>query len=400
MIIVIGAGLAGLLTARDLRDAGREVMVLEGRDRVGGRTWSAPFPGTGQIVDLGAEWVGPRHRALLAEYARYGIELEPAAEATPVWVLDGQRFEEELPVADGEIEPVLRLLRDEARRLIELGPRAYEPFADESFAETLDRLGVGGRARQVLTTLTYALMGADPDQYATVALVRETAAFGGDPREALLGEMRRVRGGADLLARRVAAGLDVRFGQRVIAVEHGVVKTESASYQAEAVVVAVPLNVLASIAFEPALSDDIASLAAEGHAGHADKKWVRATGVPAGSVMFGRAPREAYVIGLENDVLVGAFELGEPARLAEFHDGAETGEVFGHDWTADPFARGTWLASRPGQWSRSKAFWRPYADVVFAGGDLAQEWAGWMEGAVLSAKAAARCCPAAPSAGR
>ncbi|XVV08582.1 flavin monoamine oxidase family protein [Actinoplanes sp. CA-131856] len=399
MIIVIGAGLAGLLTARDLRDAGREVIVLEGRDRVGGRTWSAPFPGTSQIVDLGAEWVSPRHRALLAEFGRYGIELEPAGEANPVWLLDGQHFAE-LPVGEAELGPVLRLLRDEARRLIEVGPRAYEPMSDESFAETLDRLGVGGRARQVLTTLTYALMGADPDQYATVALVRETAAFGGDPLEALLGEMRRVRGGADQLARRVAADLDVRFGERVIAVENTVVTTENAAYEADAVVVAVPLNVLAGIAFEPALPDAIASLAAEGHAGRADKKWLRASGVPAGSVMFGEGPREAYVIGLKEDVLVGAFEVGDPARLAGFHEGAGVSEVFGHDWTADPFARGTWLASRPGQWSRSKAFWRPYGRWVFAGGDLAPEWAGWMEGAVLSARQAARWCPAEPSEGR
>jgi monoamine oxidase len=156
------------------------------------------------------------------------------------------------------------------------------------------------------------------------------------------------------------------------------------------VIVAVPLNVLASIDFAPALPGDIGSLAAEGHAGHAVKAWLRATGVPADSVMYGEAPREAYVIDLgDGEVLVGAFELGAPERLGRYHAGARVSGVFRHDWTTDPFARGTWLATRPGQWSRAKAFWKPYGNVVFAGGDLAPRWAGWMEGAVLSGRWAA-----------
>ena len=75
--VVIGAGLAGLCAARDLLDAGRQVVLLEARDRVGGRTYSAPFEAAGLTVDLGAEWVDPHHhQAMMQELARYEINVE------------------------------------------------------------------------------------------------------------------------------------------------------------------------------------------------------------------------------------------------------------------------------------------------------------------------------------
>jgi monoamine oxidase len=57
-VVVVGAGLSGLAAARTLREAGREVVVLEARDRVGGRTVNEPI-GEGKIVEIGAHPVGP-----------------------------------------------------------------------------------------------------------------------------------------------------------------------------------------------------------------------------------------------------------------------------------------------------------------------------------------------------
>ena len=54
--VVIGAGFAGPVAARDLIEAGHRVLVLEARDRAGGRTHSSTFPGTDVVIDLGAEW--------------------------------------------------------------------------------------------------------------------------------------------------------------------------------------------------------------------------------------------------------------------------------------------------------------------------------------------------------
>lgn len=56
-VVVVGAGFAGLVGARELTGAGRDVVVLEGRDRLGGRTWHKPDALGGRTLELGGTWV-------------------------------------------------------------------------------------------------------------------------------------------------------------------------------------------------------------------------------------------------------------------------------------------------------------------------------------------------------
>ena len=64
-VVIVGAGLAGLVAARDLLAAGHEVVVLEARDRVGGRTVNQPI-GDGKVVEAGGQWIGPTQDRLAA----------------------------------------------------------------------------------------------------------------------------------------------------------------------------------------------------------------------------------------------------------------------------------------------------------------------------------------------
>ena len=75
-MVVVGAGLAGLAAARELRAAGRDVVVLEARDRVGGRTLNEPI-GDGKVVEIGAQWVGPTQDRVLGLIGELGLETFP-----------------------------------------------------------------------------------------------------------------------------------------------------------------------------------------------------------------------------------------------------------------------------------------------------------------------------------
>ena len=69
---IIGAGLAGLVAARDLRNRGLGVVVLEARDRVGGRVENGVLA-DGQYVELGGQWIGAGHDAIFELIERYGL---------------------------------------------------------------------------------------------------------------------------------------------------------------------------------------------------------------------------------------------------------------------------------------------------------------------------------------
>ena len=77
-VVVVGAGLAGLVTARDAAAAGLDVLVVEARDRVGGRLLNAPLPGAdGEIVEAGGQWVGPGQDRIAALITDLGLATFP-----------------------------------------------------------------------------------------------------------------------------------------------------------------------------------------------------------------------------------------------------------------------------------------------------------------------------------
>lgn len=81
-VIVLGAGLAGLAAARDLAAGGADVLVVEARDRVGGRVEQTELP-DGRLVQLGGEVVGRAHTAYLDLAAELGLTLIPSYVAEP-----------------------------------------------------------------------------------------------------------------------------------------------------------------------------------------------------------------------------------------------------------------------------------------------------------------------------
>lgn len=135
-VVIIGAGPSGLSAARTLQAAGKEVVVLEARDRVGGRTWTNHVDG--QMYELGGQWISPDQTALLALVEEMGKETYPRyREGDSVYIApDGTRT-----VYSGDMFPVEESTQAEMQRLIDtldelaarIGPVA--PWDDSEAAE-------------------------------------------------------------------------------------------------------------------------------------------------------------------------------------------------------------------------------------------------------------------------
>jgi monoamine oxidase len=119
-VIVIGAGLSGLVAARELEARGHAVRVVEARDRIGGRVWLERGALRGLDLDMGGAWVADVQRSVWAEADRYGIAREHDALPSGVrWRFGDERCVYALPVgvADlGELERAVAALLAAARR--------------------------------------------------------------------------------------------------------------------------------------------------------------------------------------------------------------------------------------------------------------------------------------------
>jgi hypothetical protein len=146
-------------------------------------------------------------------------------------------------------------------------------------------------------------------------------------------------------------------------------------------------------------------MADEKQTGHSTKIWALVKGLPGNFYGVGYDTKVKWVATEYNtphgDLLVGfgttpeILDVTDPADVTaaihEFVPDVEVVATDAHDWNADEFSQGTWMAYRPGQVTRfASALQRREGCITCAGSDLASGWAGWMDGAVESGHRAAR----------
>jgi monoamine oxidase len=428
-VVVVGAGFAGAAAARKLTRDGLRVLIVEARDRVGGRIWFEPERLDGWPAELGGAFVFDRdlYPLLWAEIDRHGLELEwgSPAETELLWHTAGQLRSGSLPVPFGELESLERSLahvRAAAARIDADVPLEEQDIADlDVSAEAFfGQVMLGPHTRDLWRAHIANLAGDDWDVPSVLPLLAGVAAAGGSvvaasffdaPVDTPLARTQgpQLRHGTRALHAAVLgeSDADILLGARVTAVREpadGVtVDFTGGSVDAGVVVVAVPLSVVAEIAFDPALPDAHREISRAGVAGRAEKVSALVSGCPRPFYAHGYPAQggfasaattvhdgdRAVVVGFTTHP--GALDPNDAAAvqaaLRAYCPSVVVHASAGHDWTGDPFARGTWSYYRPGQILRVGELTRPRGRVLFAGSDYDRRLG--MEGALATGMAAA-----------
>ncbi len=426
--LVLGAGLAGLAAARDLVSGGAEVVVLEARDRVGGRVEQVSVD-DGRPVQLGGELVGTAHTAYLELVDELGLTLASTytavAGATTYDLVDGvRRSTEGFPFATAEEradhERVERLFVDLVATVDPADPWSHPD------ASRLDSASVAAWLRSV---------DALPATLRAVAASMAALAAGSSERTSLLSELRRsaavgdrgfysfdlwesfqVDEGSAEVAIRMAAELDgrIRLGAEVSAVtvsRNGCRATLASGEEvrAEVVVCSLPVSVLHYVQIEGVAPERLASLRAQRHALAAkvvavyDRAlWadVDANGLAEGEQLLGSTwpQRPGVLSGLVPPERVAwLIATAEEERPRVVH--AELERMYGPDagrprhtflrlWATDPYTRGYATHWWPGDVMRVGPLHGTHDPPFYVCGS--DQWVGgFMEGAVRTGRAAA-----------
>jgi monoamine oxidase/putrescine oxidase len=434
-VAVLGAGLAGLTAARDLAAAGADVIVLEARERPGGRVEAVTLP-DGRIVQAGGELVGHQHVHYRELVDELGLALEPSYVADPgeiSWGLnEGVFVGDDAPwMTDAERRDAERIDQEFSRLADTVDPD--DPWSHPE-AERLDRLSLGAWLRDLgalpavhrrheLGSLSLSSDG--PERTSLLAQLRKHATLAGEEFYDLNAwEGLRVASGAASVVLTMAAelGSRIRYGAPVgaIGIEGAgatVTLVDGEQFAVETVVCAIPAGPLRAVEITGLSDERLASLRAQRQSlaakvvvAYEESFWQPngQNGLAEAEWWFGSTwPQGAHVLSLlVPPERLSAFLAAPPAaRRQVVLDGlvalygeaaAEPSAMFERAWGRDPYTLGYITGWAPGDLMRVGPRHGTHEPPFYVAGS--DQWvAGYMEGAVKTGRGAAAAALGAPS---
>jgi monoamine oxidase len=436
-VVVIGAGLAGLVAARAVKAAGASAVVLEARDRVGGRTLNHDI-GDGKVVEVGGQWVGPTQHRMLALAREVGVGTFPTydeGENVIEWRGKLVRYSGSIPRINAAVLADVAQAQFRLDRLARSVPleapweaaKAAE-LDGQTFATWLRRNVATPGARTIFEIGCEAVWAQEPADLSMLHVLFYTHSAGGF--DALIGttggaQEQRFVGGSQLVSLKLAEPLrdDIELSSPVRAIAHdadGVtVTTEGVTARGRRAVVAIPPTLAGRIAYYPPLPgyrDQLTQRVAQGTVTKCmavyDEPFWRAQGLSGQAtsdtgpvkVTFDNSPpdgspgvllgflegREARRLGRvpfeeRRDAVVGTFARLFGPRAAKPVDYVD------RVWADEEWTRGCYGCAMPtGAWTEfGPALREPIGSLHWAGAETGTVWSGYMDGAVQSGHRAA-----------
>jgi monoamine oxidase len=436
-VIVVGAGLAGLAAALQLRDAGWQVSILEARSRPGGRVYTLRDPfSDGLYAEAGAARIQDTHEHALRYVKRCNLSLDPffPTEGNSITCVAGRR----IVTPQGTPVDLSRVPLDFSAAEREMGLRGGlvkylfshvdgigDPTAPGWPSGDLSRfeIPIGEFCRRNGASEAFVRMvafGHDLGNMSALHLLRDVVVA------AKTRQWFKLRGGNDRLPAALAAELsdDIRYGAAVVRLQQDDTSV-AATYlrgrtpvtiRGDHIVCAVPAAVMRHIEVSPALPEakrtalqELGSLPmARVHLQTQRRFWLE-----RGDTGWGGTDDPMDVWDYTRDQpgrrgILGAYLSGRIAETVTQLDARERGRFVlermerlhpgttehfevsaSHSWIDDPWARGASAEFRPGQMSRYYQTLREPAGRIHFAGEYMSPWSGWMNGALESGERAA-----------
>jgi len=439
--IVIGAGLSGLVAARNLHRSGQNILLIEARDRIGGRMYGRRLA-SGQWIDLGGQWVGPTQDRFLALLDEYGVRRFPSpAHGRTVLMYNGQRYEfngffqgfseGEIPgVPEDEWQDAIAAWERFQELSIAMPPGHPRPndsnqrLDSDTFARWIEENTHTAFGRWYFSYMCRAagfLGPAEPNQVSLLHVLwgQNSAPQSEYPEKELL------HGGAGQIPEKIAEELGdrIHLSEPVLGIHHdqaGVeVETAHNRFSAKFVVVAMPPHLAGRINYDPPMppmrqqltqrvpmgccakiliSYDRPFWRDQGLAGIAtgNSEWIELC-ADSSDPETGVGVIATFVVG---DRYGRWRPMSEDDRRAAvlsdlaiyFGNGALSAVTYDEvDWPGEHWTGGGYAAFMPpGVWtSYGEALTAPVGRIYWAGTEMADRWAGFFEGAIRTGEAAA-----------
>ena len=436
-VIVIGGGLSGLMAGRELQKRGVDsFLVLEARERVGGRTLNMPIGG-GQIVEVGGEWIGPGQDAIAALIDELGIgAFDQYYEGDTTYDIEGLISRGLLPEVSLFEAADFAKVAWQLDRLSKKMP-VGEPWRMND-ATTLDQTTLGDWLREhvassftpsVFRLISRAVWSGYPERISLLWVLHYLRSAGG-----LLpvimndggAQDQRIEGGSQVISERMAAELGGRvlLGRPVLRIEDRApermrIVTAAETFTADRVIVAMAPADTTRIEFAPALPKPRQDLATAWSrlprlplikaAMLYERPFWRADGLN-GAMQSDRSPIQLVFDNSPKDGSLGvlscflsvvecpqladrkAREAGLKKELERYF-GPKALDATGYvekDWAADPWSTGCITPLTPGVLSAGGEHLRkPSGRIFWAGTESAKRWCGYMDGAISAGARAA-----------